>query len=421
VSIAVEQNSRQAAMFSALQVRDFRLLWGGVFLSSIGTWMQTLAQGWLVRDLTPSPFLIGFVSFAGAFPQLAFSLFSGVYADMFDRKRLLLWTQILQFAFAVILGLLVTFKLISIWQVIALSFASGLATTMANPTFYAMIHDIVDRERLMSAIALNSTQYNLSRIIGPTIAGLMISAVGIAGCFYLNGLSFLAMIVALSMIRVSSVGHAEFTGQREVLRQMVAGLRYIRGRPRVTAILIIAATVSLLVIPYLVFLPVIARDVLGMDARGLSLLMAATGIGAVASALVQAFLGNHRRRGKMLLGGTMLFSASVVALSLSRSLGISLICLMMTGAAMVSVTATTNNLLQTLVTDEMRGRVLSMYTFSFLGLPPLGSLLIGALADLIGSHWRYHGVQLALVASGAFVLLFAVSVTVGFPRLRALE
>lgn len=408
-------------MFSALKIRDYRLLWVGVFLSSMGTWMQILAQGWLVRELTPSPFLIGFVSFAGSLPQLVFSPFSGVYADMFDRKRLLLWTQISQFVFAILLGLLVTLKWITIWQVIVLSFASGIATTMANPTFYAMMHDIVDRERLMSAIALNSTQYNLSRIIGPTIAGLMISAIGIAGCFYLNGLSFLAMIAALWMIRSPSVGHAEFIGQRDVVRQMIAGLRYIRGRPRVTAILVIAATVSLLVIPYLVFLPVFARDVLGMDARGLSLLMAATGIGAVISALLQAFWGNHRHRGKVLLGGTMLFSASLIALGLSTRLGFSLLCLMMTGAAMVSVTATTNNLLQTLVTDEMRGRVMSMYTFSFLGLPPLGSLLIGTLADLIGPRWHYHGAQLALAASGAFVLIFAISVTIGFPRLRSLE
>src|SRR5262249_4280213 len=289
------------------------------------------------------------------------------------------------------------------WQVIALSFASGLATTLSNPTYYAFMHDIVERDQLMSAIALNSTQYNLSRIIGPAIAGLMINAVGMAGCFYLNGLSFIAMIVAVLLIRATSVGQAEFTGQREVVRQMIAGIKYIRWRPRVTAILMIAATVSLLVIPYLVFLPVFARDVLGMDARGLSYLMAATGVGAVASALLQAFLGNHRRRGKMLLAGTMLFGAAVTGFALSRSLALSLLCSVMAGVAMVSVTATTNNLLQTLVTDEMRGRVMSMYTFSFLGLPPLGSLLIGALADLIGSRGRYHGAQLALAVSGMVV------------------
>src|SRR5262249_43769743 len=156
----------------------------------IGTWMQVLAQGWLVRDLTPRPLLIGFVAFAGSFPLLAFSLFSGVYADMFDRQRLLLLTQVLQFMLAISLGFLVSFNLIQIWHVILLSFASGVATTLSNPTYYAFMHDIVERDQLMSAIALNSMQYNLSRIIGPTIAGLMISVVGIAGCFYLNGLSF---------------------------------------------------------------------------------------------------------------------------------------------------------------------------------------------------------------------------------------
>lgn len=411
---------RRKRRFGALEQRDFRLLWIGVFLSSIGTWTQTLALGWLVRDLTPSPFLIGFVSFAGSFPQLAFSLFSGVYADMFDRRRLLLMTQALQLAFALILGLLVSLQLITIWHVIIISFASGIATTLANPTYYAFLHDIVERDQLMSAIALNSTQYNLSRIIGPTIAGLMIGAVGIAGCFYINSLSFVAIIIAVMLIRIASVGQTQFTGQRDVLRQMMAGLRYIRGRPRVTAILIIAATVSLLVVPYLVFLPIFTRDVFGMDAKGLSYLMAATGVGAVCSALLQAFFSHHRRRGRVLLGGTMLFGASVSGFALSRHFWVSIFCLVLAGAAMVSVTTTINNLLQTLVTDEMRGRVMSMYTFSFLGLPPLGSLLIGGLADLIGSRWQYHGVQLALAVGGMVILVFAVGVTISFPRLRAL-
>jgi MFS family permease len=406
--------------FGAIEQRDFRLLWIGVFLSSIGTWMQTLAQGWLVRDLTPSPFLIGFVSFAGSFPQLAFSLFSGVYADMFDRRRLLLLTQILQLTLALSLGILVSLKMATIWHVIVLSFASGVATTFANPTYYAFMHDIVERDHLMSAIALNSTQYNLSRIIGPTIAGLMIGAVGIAGCFYINGLSFLAVIVAILMIRAASVGQTRFTGQREVLRQMIAGLRYIRGRPRVTATLIIAATVSLFVVPYLVFLPIFTRDVFGMDAKGLSYLMAATGVGAVFSALMQAYFSNHQRRGQVLVGGTTLFGAAVAGFALSRNFGLTLICLALAGAAMVSVTTTINNLLQTLVTDEMRGRVMSMYTFSFLGLPPLGSLLIGGLADLIGFRWGYHGTQLALAIGGFLIFAFAIGVTISFPRLRAL-
>jgi MFS family permease len=417
---AAQSESRRSGMFRALSYRDYRLLWAGAFLSNIGTWMQSIAQGWLVRELTPSPFLIGFVAFAGSFPQLAFALFSGVYADMFDRRRLLLVTQAVQMMLSALLGLLVALRVIIIWQVIAISFASGLASTLTNPAWHAFLHDITGREDLMSAIALNSTQYNLSRIIGPVIGGVMITTVGIAGCFYLNGLSFLAVIAALLMIGAASESRA-YSGQRDVLRQLIAGLCYVRGRPRVLALLIIASVVSIFGIPYLVFLPVFARDVLGADARGLSLLMAATGVGAVLSALLQAFLGNFHGRGKFLLGGTLFFGVMIVVFALSRTFALSLVCLAFVGGAMVSITTTINNLLQILVTDEMRGRVMSMYSLAFLGLAPVGSLLIGSAADLIGWRWRYHGAQLALAASGAVVTLFALYVLIAQPRVRALE
>jgi MFS family permease len=418
---AAQSESRRSGMFRALSYRDYRLLWAGAFLSNIGTWMQSIAQGWLVRELTPSPFLIGFVAFAGSFPQLAFALFSGVYADMFDRRRLLLVTQAVQMMLSALLGLLVALRVISIWQVIAISFASGLASTLTNPAWHAFLHDITGREDLMSAIALNSTQYNLSRIIGPVIGGVMITTVGIAGCFYLNGLSFLAVIAALMLIGAASQGRSGYTGQRDVLRQLIAGLRYVRGRPRVMALLIIASVVSIFGIPYLVFLPVFARDVLGADARGLSLLMAATGVGAVLSALLQAFLGNFHGRGKFLLGGTLFFGVMIVVFALSRTFALSLVCLAFGGGAMVSITTTINNLLQILVTDEMRGRVMSMYSLAFLGLAPVGSLLIGSAADLLGRRWNYHSAQLALAASGAIVVLFALYVLIAQPRVRALE
>ncbi|HZS08594.1 MAG TPA: MFS transporter [Blastocatellia bacterium] len=413
--------SRRGAMFRALRHRDYRLLWGGAFLSNIGTWMQAIAQGWLVRELTPSPFLIGFVAFAGSFPQLAFALFSGVYADMFDRRRLLIGTQAVQMILSSILGLLVALNVVTIWQVIAISFASGLAATLSNPAYQAFVHDIVGREDLMSGIALNSTQFNLSRIIGPTVGGIMLSSVGIAGCFYLNGLSFLAVIAALWLIRVSSAGPASAVSHREMIPQLRAGLHYVRGRPRVLALLGMASVVSIFGIPYLVFLPVFARDVLGVEARGLSYLMAATGTGAVVSALVQAFLGNFRGRGRFLIGGMLLFGTSIMVFALSHSFALSCVCLMFIGGAMVSITAMTNNLLQMLVTDEMRGRVMSMYSLAFIGLAPVGSLFIGSIADLIGSRRNYHGVQLALAASGAMVVLFAFYVLIAEPRVRKLE
>ena len=418
---------RHMLMFRALRHRNYQLFWTGSFLSNIGTWMQTIAQGWLVRELTPSPFLIGFVAFASAFPQLAFSLFSGAYADIFDRRKLLLATQAAQMICALILGLLVSLKvsglwpILTIWHVIAVSFANGLATTLSSPTYQAMTLDIVGREDLLSAISLNSTQFNLSRIVGPTIGGLMLGAVGIAGCFYVNGLSFLAVIVALMMMRFPARHkHYEQSG-REIWRQTMAGLRYMRGRPRVMTLLSIATVASIFGLPYLTFLPIFARDVLGQDASGLAYLMAATGAGAVVSALLLAFFGDFRGRGRLLLGGTLFFGVMVIVFALSHSFTRSFICLMFVGGAMVSITATVNTLLQTLVLDEMRGRVMSFYALTFFGFAPIGSLLVGSAADLIGPRFGYHGTQLALAASGAVIIIFVIYILIAKPRVRELE
>jgi len=412
--------SGRAAAFRAFRHHNYQLFWAGSFLSNIGTWMQIVAQGWLVRELTPSPFLLGFVSFAGSFPQLAFSLHSGVYADIFDRRRLLLLTQAAQMICALILGVLVTLRVVTIWQVIVVSFASGMASTLGAPTYQALTLDIVGREDLQSAITLNSTQFNLSRIIGPTIGGLALGAVGIAGCFYFNGLSFLAVMLALWLMRFPARAQRPAPGQRTVFEKLMAGLRYVRGRPRVLALLAVASVTSVFGLPYLTFLPILARDVLGADAQGLAYLMAATGAGAIASALLQAVLGEFRGRGHFLLGGALLFGVAIFALALSHNFIYSVLCLLLVGSTMVSITATVNTLLQTLVADEMRGRVMSMYSLSFLGFAPIGNLLIGVAADLIGPRWGYNGTQLALAMSGAVVVLFALYVMIARPRVREL-
>jgi MFS family permease len=408
-------------MLRALGNRNFRLFWLGSFLSNVGFWVQGIAQGWLVRDLTPSPFLIGFVSFAGSLPQLAFSLFGGVFADLFDRRKLLVATQIAEMFFALLLGLLVSLEVITIWHVIVISFLNGLAATLATPTYQALTLDIIGREDLLSGVALNSTQFNLSRVIGPTVGGMMIGAVGLAGCFYANGLSFVAIIVALLMMRLPSVIRSERRSARDVFPQLVEGLRYVRGRPRVLTLLAIAAAVSVFGFPYLTFMTVFARDVLLVDAEGLAKLMAATGAGAVVSALAVAALGVRRRRGRFLLGVTAAFGAALVVFALSNYFPLSLACLSLVGGGMVAVTTTVNTLLQTLVRDEMRGRVMSMYALTFLGLPPIGSVTVGALADLIGARWGLHGMQFALAAGGAVIVLFVTGLIVTGSRVKELD
>ncbi|MBK7599292.1 MAG: MFS transporter [Acidobacteria bacterium] len=347
--VADPRESRLRSTFGALRHRNYQLFWFGSFLSNIGTWMQVVAQGWLVRDLTALPLLIGFVSFAGSLPQFAFSLFGGVTADLFNRRKLLLLTQTAQLICAGSLGLLVLMRdlqigpVLTIWHVIAVSFASGLATTLANPAYQALTLDIVGREDLPSAVALNSAQFNLSRIIGPTVGGLIFGVIGIAGCYFFNSASFLAVIIALWIMKFPEWKAPEHRGVREVGRQIVAGIRYVSGRPRVTTLLAIASMTSIFGLPYLTFMPVFARDVLNLDARGLSYLWAGTGSGAVISAILMAFtLTTSRRRGRLLLIGTGLFGLAVIAFALSRSFTLSFFCLMLVGGGMVSVTTTVN-------------------------------------------------------------------------------
>jgi MFS family permease len=414
--------------FRALSYRNYRLIWIGFFLSNIGTWMQTVAQGWLVRDLTASTALIGFVSFASSFPQVAFSLFGGVYADLFNRRKLLIGTQTVHMINAAALGALVLARDLNLWHglalwhVIAITFISGASSTLATPAFQALILDLVGREDLPSAVALNSAQFNLSRIIGPTIGGVIFSVIGIAGCYFLNSASFLAVIVALWLLRLPPWIAPETRDAREMWRQTLAGIQYVRGRPRVQALLGVATVISVCGLPYLIFLPVFARDVLNQDARGLARLWAATGVGALISALVMAYsLSNSRRRGRLLLVGNVFFGFAVVAFALSRNFALSCFCLALVGGGMVSVTTTVNTLLQMLVQDEMRGRVMSMYALAFVGLPPVGALLTGAVADIIGWRWGHHGAQWALAAGGAMIVLFAAVVALTVPRVRTLE
>jgi MFS family permease len=419
---------QRPATFRALRHRNYRLIWIGFFLSNIGTWMQVVAQGWLVRELTASTTLIGFVTFAGSFPQLAFSLFGGAYADLFNRRKLLIGTQTVHLFCAAGLGTLVLLRDLHLWQrlsvvhVIAITFISGMSSTLATPAFQALTLDLVGRDDLPSAVALNSAQFNLSRIIGPTIGGVFFSALGIAGCYFLNSASFLAVIAALWLMRLPEWQAPEERHPREVLRQTVAGLRYVHRRPRVQALLGIAAMVSLCGLPYLIFLPVFARDVLAIDARGLAWLWASTGAGALVSALVMAYsLSNSRRRGRLLLVGNVFFGLAVIAFALSRHLALSCFCLLLVGGGMVWITTTVNTLLQMLVRDEMRGRVMSMYALAFLGLPPVGGLLIGALADVIGVRGGHHGAQWALALGGAVIAVFAMVVSVAVPRVKELE
>lgn len=409
-------------MFRALSHRNYRLFWMGAILSNVGTWMQTVAQGWLVLELTNSPLLLGVDHFMATAPGLLFTLVGGVFADLVDRKKLLIYTQIGAGLSALVLGALIVTDLVHWWMILALSFWTGSCLALASPSFQAITIDLVGREDLGNAIALNSTQFQLSRVVGPAFAGLTISAVGLAGCFFINGISYVAVVAALMLVRFDNASTAAVSGDNKTLpgktkkhiwRELLDGFRYVRRRPRVSMLLLISAFTSLCGGPYLTMMPLFARDVMNFGERGLALMMATAGAGAFCGALLLAFLGDFRRQGLVVLGGALSFGICLVGFALSTWLPFSLAMLFGVGFSITVSVALSNTLLQQLVTDEMRGRVLSMFVLSFLGTVPFGSFFAGAAADRFGA-------PPTLAAGGLAVIVFTVVMFFKGERLRRL-
>lgn len=397
--------------FRTFAYRDFRVFWAGAFVSNVGTWMQTVAQGWLVLQLTNSPLLLGITGFAASVPMLLLLLLGGVFADRVDRRRLLIGLQMGLMGFAAILGALTAFGIVNIWEIIALSFLTGVAFAFSAPAYQSMISEIVDRKDLVNAIALNSTQFNLSRAVGPALTGVIVALGGLALCFFLNAASFLASILALCALRVERVARP---APQPLWQSFLAGLSYVRRRPRVKAILACVASISIFAMPYATMLPIFARDVLRLGPGGLGYLMAAAGVGAVAGALTLAARGPFPRRGLNVLGGVALTAIGVIGFSLAKTFALVAASLFLVGFAATSTVALCNSLVQELVTDEMRGRVISMFGLAFMGTLPIGNLLAGAGAKVVGA-------PLGFTIGGALLLTTAAALTWRSPRLRALE
>lgn len=392
-------------IFRALRHRNYRLFWTGYFLSNIGSWMQNVAQGWLVLQLTDSSFLLGLVAFANSLPMLFLLPVGGVIADRLDRRRLMLVTQAAMMALALMLAVLTSRGAIVVWEIVAISFFTGLAMSLNAPSYQAMVQDLVGREDLMNAIALNATQFNLSRAIGPAIAGWIIAGAGIAFCFYLNALSFLAVILALGMIRVRESHQAAASSKLgSVWDNLMEAAAYVRESRLTRALLLLIAVISIFGLPYLVLMPVFARDVLGVGARGLGYLMSASGSGAVAGALFVASYGSLKASHLMLRAGAILLSASLIVFSFSPIYQLSLLALFLIGFAMSMFIATTNTTLQVLVPAYMRGRIMSLYALGFVGLSPLGSLQAGAIAHYLGAPAALGTGSIICLALSLFLL-----------------
>jgi MFS family permease len=406
-------------MFRALRHRNFRLFWSGAFLSNTGTWMQAVAQGWLVLQLSDSPFWLGVDGFMATAPGLVFTLAGGVFADLFDRRKLLIYTQAVAGLVALTLGVLVLTHVVKVWMILCLSVVTGSCMSLAGPSYMALVFDLVGHRDLANAIALNSTQFQLARAIGPVFAGVGFKLFGLPGCFIANGISFVFVVIALLLVKfdrpkASDAAPARSVRQKGVfMGDLMAGFRYVAGRPRVSMLLIISAVASLFGAPYIYMTPVFARDIFHFGETGLALLQGMAGAGALFGALFLAYLGDFRRKGWFVLFGVLAFAICLVGFSLSTNVRLSLFFLFALGFGIVCSVAVTNTLLQKLVTDEMRGRVSSMFMLSFIGAMPIGNLIAGA-----ASH-RF-GVPHTLAAGGVIIALFVTVVAIRSPRLREL-
>jgi MFS family permease len=374
--------------------------------------MQSTAQGWLVLELTDSELLLGVTTAAASLPVLLFTLYAGVVADRMDKRRIIVAAQCAAALIALALALLTDLGHITFGWILLLVLLLGTANAFEIPTRQSFFVDLVGKEDLTNAIALNSAAFNLTRIIGPAIAGFLIGTVGIAAAFYLNAASYLFVIAGLLLIRLPAFWKPERTNS--VLENMREGFGWIRNNrlPR-TLVWLIAAS-SVLAFPYVMLLPVFARDILQVGAPGLGALLAASGAGALAGGIALAAIGSRVRRGPLLLGASLAFAALVAAFALSRSFTLSMVLLAAAGFAMILNNATVNALLQSLVPDELRGRVMSVYVFMFLGMAPLGSLQAGALA-------RWLGAPLALALSAAALIVVITAVWMKVPELRNAE
>jgi len=392
----------------ALDNRNFALFFAGQGLSLCGTWMQSLAQSWLIYRLTGSPLLLGLVGFVSQVPVLGFGLLGGVLADRWPRHRLLLITQTLSLLQAMILAGLTLSGRITIGWIMGLAAVLGLINALDMPVRQSFIADLVPRADLQSAIGLNSSAFNAARIIGPSVAGFLVAAVGEGVCFLVNALSFLAVIGCLLAMEVPQKAKA---AQAHAIIFLAEGLRYARSTPHVRAVLALIAVLSLTAMPYTVLLPVFAGNVLHTDANGLGWLMAATGMGALAGALRIARRGTIRGLGRLIAGATLLFGVSLLALAASTALWFSIPVLLAVGYGMITGMAGCNTLLQSLVPDHLRGRVMSLYTLFFLGMAPIGSLMAGALAAHLGT-------PLTIAAGGIGAILGAILFWRALPGIR---
>jgi MFS family permease len=387
----------------ALRHRNYRLFFSGQSISLIGTWLTRVATSWLIYRLTGSALLLGLVGFASQIPTFFVAPLAGVLVDRWDRYRVLVVTQVLAMLQSALLAVLAITGVITIWHVLVLGIVQGLINAFDMPARQSMVVQVVgDRADLPNAIALNSSMVNGARLIGPAIAGVLIAAVGEGWCFFIDAVSYLAVIASLLLMRLAP--HPRKARSTHVLHEMKEGFRYASGSAPIRAVLLLLAVVSLVGIPHMVLLPVIAREVLHGGAGTLGALTAASGLGALVGALYLASRRNVLGLGRVIALSASLFGVGLVGFSLTRVLWLAMPLMLVSGAGMMLQMAASNTILQTIVDEDKRGRVMSLFAMSFFGTAPLGSLLAGALATRIGAqHTILAGGLVCVVAAVAFL------------------
>jgi MFS family permease len=401
-----------ATTFSALKHRNYRLWFWGQMVSLFGTWMQSTAQSYLIFQLTGSPVYLGYVAFAAGVPTWLLMLYGGVIADRVPRRDLLVITQTSMMGLAFILGGLTFTGLVQPWHIIALAFALGIANAFDAPARQSFVLEMVQREDLVNAIALNSAMFNTATAVGPAVAGLTYALLGPGWCFMLNGASFIAVIGALLLMHITL--QPKPARRNSAIEDLKEGVRYVASHTVIRSLIALVGAISLFGVSAFTLIPAWAVTVLGGDATTNGLLVSARGVGAMSGALLIASLGNFTWRGKLLTAGTFVFPAMMLVFAQMRWLPLSLLTLVGTGMAQILILNLANSLLQTQVSDELRGRVMGIYSLIFFGLMPIGGLLAGVLADLIDEP--------STVMLGAGIsLVVVVLIRLLVPRLQALE
>ena len=385
----------------ALRYRNYRLFFAGQSVSLIGTWMQQIALSWLVYRLTHSVFLLGLVGFAGQIPTFLLAPFAGAFADRWNRHAILILTQTLSMAQAFVLSFLVLTETIMIWHVLVLNICLGIINAFDMPTRQSFVVEMIeDKKDLPNAIALNSSMVNGARLLGPSVAGILIAAVGEGTCFLINGVSYLAVIASLLLMKLAPKNVKPRTTQ--VWHEVKEGFSYASGFEPIKAILLMVALMSLMGMPYTVLMPVFAKDILHGGPDALGFLMGSAGVGAMGGVLYLASKKSVLGLGRLIPLAAAIFGLGLVAFSFSRVFWFSLILLLVIGLGQMIQIAASNTLLQTIVDDDKRGRIMSFFTTAFMGMTPFGSLFAGALASKIGAPWTIFIGGIACLTGAAF-------------------